>query len=191
MLQAEAMVRVVEGVAAVVGNWARVGVRSGSDADEFVVALVVWVVEVEEKPRVAVKVVDRRTMDSVDEDKVARRNRALVDCIRIVLLNDSWQLKERKKEVKEEKKKNRGKHLSPASGFFFFFFQHVYRNKWNWILFFPCDDICSEVLGTAGITASNATAGLTFAKNNHVRGWLAAWTISWGNCTRNGHTVAQ
>lgn len=92
MLQAEAMVRVVEGVA-VVGNWVCVGVRSGSDADEFVVALVLGVVDVEEKPRVAVKV-DRRTMDSVDVDKVARRNRALVDCIRIVLLNDSWQLKE-------------------------------------------------------------------------------------------------
>lgn len=93
VLHAEAMVR-VEVWAVVVWNWARVTAEVSSDKGEvvFVVALV-WAVKDEvAKPRVPVTVVkvDRRTMESVEdedenleEDKVARRNRALVDCIRI------------------------------------------------------------------------------------------------------------
>lgn len=85
--------RVVEGVVEVwvVGcwNWVRAG--------EFVMTVVVgFFVEVGlevAKPRAPPVVkVDRRTTDDVEEDKVARRNRALVDCMRIVWLNDSCKL---------------------------------------------------------------------------------------------------
>lgn len=103
--QEDAMVRVVDGAWAVIWDWARVGVRR--DAGEFVsVALeIVEVEEVEKALAVAVVKVDRTI---VVEDKVARRNRALVDCIRIVtLLNDSIETRDRKRREDPKPKPSR------------------------------------------------------------------------------------
>lgn len=87
--QEDAMVRVVAGAWIVGWGWVRVAVCR-SAVGFVVVEFFFAEVEVEEeKPRAPEVVkVDRRTMVDVEEeeeDKVARRNRALVDCIRIVL----------------------------------------------------------------------------------------------------------